>query len=112
KQVEFEPSIVVPASEKTHVVDEESIEEEVDTEEPQQQLESIANRRPKRTMRVPARYANTVAEASVLEIHEVLTTYQEAVNNSEGAKWRIAMEEEMKSLDKNKTWKLYNLPKG
>jgi hypothetical protein len=34
---------------------------------------------------------------------------QEALNDP---KWRIAMQEEMKALHKNKTWDLVNLPNG
>ncbi|GKE79396.1 retrovirus-related pol polyprotein from transposon TNT 1-94 [Tanacetum coccineum] len=43
---------------------------------------------------------------------DVPTTYSEAVRDSENEKWRIAMSEEMQSLQKNHTWELTNLPEG
>ncbi|KAE8684439.1 GDSL esterase/lipase [Hibiscus syriacus] len=89
KQVEFEGSKIVPTSKETNVdspmVEEKSDEEEVQTQEPPQQHESIALREGKRTIRQPARYADM---------------------------WRIAMNEEMQFLQKNQTWKLASLPKG
>ncbi|KAI3454127.1 hypothetical protein Pfo_010790, partial [Paulownia fortunei] len=40
------------------------------------------------------------------------STFQDAVRSSESEKWKGAMEEEMQSLQKNKTWKVTQLPKG
>ena len=53
-----------------------------------------------------------VAFASPIEIDDIPTTYDEAVQSPEKEKWRIAMNEEMQSLHKNQTWKLASLPKG
>jgi hypothetical protein len=39
-------------------------------------------------------------------------TYKEAVQSVESAKWKEAIDEEMKSLHKNQTWDLVQLPKG
>ncbi|KAE8678648.1 hypothetical protein F3Y22_tig00111402pilonHSYRG00027 [Hibiscus syriacus] len=116
KQVEFEGSKIVPTSKETDVdspmVEEESDEEEVQTQEPPQQHESIALRKGKRTIRQPARYADMVSFASPITIDDVPATFNEAVQSSEHKKWRIAMNEEMQSLQKNQTWKLASLPKG
>ena len=116
KQVEFDESRIVPANKETDddspMVEEESDEEEVQTQEPPQQHESIALRKEKRTIRQPARYADMVSSASPIAIDDVPTTFNEAVQSSEQKKWRIAMDEEMQSLQKNQTWKLASLPKG
>ncbi|GJZ92742.1 retrovirus-related pol polyprotein from transposon TNT 1-94 [Tanacetum coccineum] len=50
-----------------------------------------------------AAYAFTAAEEE--DTHEPLT-YQEAVACEDSSKWKAAMEEEMDSLRKNKTWEL------
>ncbi|KAE8654775.1 glutamate-ammonia ligase family protein [Hibiscus syriacus] len=116
KQVEFEGSRIDPASKETDVdspmVEEESDEEEVQTQEPPHQHESIALRKGKRTIRQPARYTDMVSFASLIAIDDVPATFNEAVQSSEHKKWRIAMNEEMQSLQKNQTWKLASLPKG
>ena len=39
-------------------------------------------------------------------------SYKEAVTSKEVVEWLIAMNEEMQSLSKNKTWELVPLPKG
>jgi hypothetical protein len=39
-------------------------------------------------------------------------TYKEVVQSVENAKWKKAMDEEMKSLHKNQTWDLVQLPEG
>ena len=38
---------------------------------------------------------------------DVPFTYREAVSNPESIQWKKAMNEEMQSLQKNKTWELY-----
>lgn len=113
-QVELERKIVVPANdeEKTPMVDEELDEEEVQTQEPPQQDEPIALRKPKRITRKPTRYIDQVAYASPMASDDIPATYKEAVGSSEEDKWRSAMADEMESLQKNQTWKLAKLPKG
>ena len=107
KQVEFDESRIVPANKETDddspMVEEESDEGEVQTQEPPQQHESIALRKGKRTIRQPARYADMVSSASPITIDDVPATFNEAVQSSEQKKWRIAMDEEMQSLQKNQT---------
>ncbi|GJX81498.1 retrovirus-related pol polyprotein from transposon TNT 1-94 [Tanacetum coccineum] len=116
KKVEFE-RIIVPADrepdDNSPMVEGDYEEEEVQAEEPrQQQHESIATSKPKRNTKRPARLNDTVACASSIAADDVPTTYSEAVRDSENEKWRIAMSEEMQSLQKNQTWELTNLPEG
>ncbi|KAE8732406.1 hypothetical protein F3Y22_tig00002193pilonHSYRG00080 [Hibiscus syriacus] len=116
RDVEFEGSKIDPANKETDVdspmVEEESDEEEVQTQEPPQQHESITLRKEKRTIRQPARYADMVSFASPIASDDVPATFNEAIQSSEHIKWRIAMNEEMQSLQKNQMWKLVSLPKG
>ncbi|KAE8664954.1 hypothetical protein F3Y22_tig00112738pilonHSYRG01227 [Hibiscus syriacus] len=116
KKVEFEGSKFVSTSKENDIdspmVEEESDEEEVQTQEPPQQHESIALRKGKKTIRQPAHYVDMVTFASPIAIDDVPATFNEAVKSSEHKKWRIAMNEEMQSLQKNQTWKLASLPKG
>ncbi|KAE8703256.1 DEAD-box ATP-dependent RNA helicase 57 [Hibiscus syriacus] len=105
KQVEFEGSRIDPASKETdddsHMVEEELDEEEVQTQEPPQQHESIALRKGKSTIRQLARYVDMVSFASPIAIDDVPATFNEAVQSSKHKKWMIAMNEEMQSLQKN-----------
>nr|GEZ42848.1 retrovirus-related Pol polyprotein from transposon TNT 1-94 [Tanacetum cinerariifolium] len=83
------------------------LKKEVQAKEPrQQQHESIATSKPKRNTKRPARLNDTVACASSIPADDVPTTYSEAVRDSKNEKWRIAMSEEMSSLQKNQTWEL------
>ncbi|KAH9667138.1 Receptor-like protein 14 [Citrus sinensis] len=43
---------------------------------------------------------------------DISNTFGEALCNSESDQWKLAMEEEMKSLHQNQTWKFVKLPKG
>ncbi|GKD06155.1 retrotransposon protein, putative, ty1-copia subclass [Tanacetum coccineum] len=56
-----------------------------------------------------AAYAFVAAEEE--DTHEPLT-YQEGVACEDSSKWKAAMEEEMDSLRKNKTWELVDHPAG
>ena len=114
KQVEFEQIMVSPANSTisdSPMTEEESDEEEVSTQEPQQQQESIAVNRARREIHKPARFVDMVAYALPV-VDDVPSTFSEAVRSTENDRWKDAMEEEMQSLQKNKTWKLTQLPKG
>ncbi|KAG8492333.1 hypothetical protein CXB51_009816 [Gossypium anomalum] len=87
-------------------------DEEVPTQEPLQQQDSIAYRRPRREIRKPARFDDIVAYALLIADDDIPSTYTEAISNPDGVKWKQAMNEEMQSLHKNKTWELVTLPKG
>ncbi|GJS09472.1 retrotransposon protein, putative, ty1-copia subclass [Tanacetum coccineum] len=55
--------------------------------------------------------AYAFAAAKEEDTHEPVT-YQEAVACEDSSKWKAAMEEEMDSLTKNKTWELVDPPAG
>ena len=76
-----------------------------------QSAKSIATSRQQRVIRRPARYTDIVAYALPV-IEGVPCTYKDAIQNTENLKWKKAMDEEMKSLHKNQTWELVQLPKG
>ena len=87
-------------------------DDEVSTQELLQQQDSIAYRRPRREIRKPARFDDMVAYALPIADDDVPSTYTEAISNPDGVKWKQAMNEEMQSLHKNRTWELVKLPKG
>ena len=81
KQVEFEQTMVSPANNTisdSPMAEEESDEEEVSTQEPQQQQESIAVNRPRREIQKPARFVDMVAYALPV-VDDVPSTFLEAV---------------------------------
>jgi len=89
----------------------ESDKEEVSTQKPQQQSTPIAVRRQRREIQKLARFMDMVAYALPIVV-DIPSTYPKAILSSESGNWAGAMEEEMQSLKKNKTWKLAQLPKG
>ena len=100
KQVEFEPTVVIPTRNTTSdspMVEEESDEEEVPTQESQQQSAPIAVRRQRRDIQKPARFMDMVAYALPV-VDDIPSTYPEAILSSESGNWAGAMEEEMQSL--------------
>jgi len=80
---------------------------------------SIARDRPRREIRRPARYNdNEGLIAYALSVAEEVpegvepSTYTEAISCPSSPNWILAMQEEMESLQKNRTWRLCELPKG
>ncbi|KAG8480138.1 hypothetical protein CXB51_024910 [Gossypium anomalum] len=61
-------------------------DEEVPTQEPLQQQDSIAYKRPRREIRKPNRFDNIVAYALPIIEHDVSSTYTEAISNLNGQK--------------------------
>ena len=58
----------------------------------------------------PERY--TAFVSSILFTHDgEPSCFQESIHCIDNAKWKVAMKEEMYSLEKNKTWELVKLPK-
>ncbi|KAG8489513.1 hypothetical protein CXB51_017534 [Gossypium anomalum] len=55
-------------------------------------------------------YALNVAED--IDANQEPSNYSEAISCEDSEKWMFAMQEEMESLHKNKTWDLVKLPKG
>ena len=50
--------------------------------------------------------------AEDIDANQELSNYSEAVSCEDSEKWMFAMQEEMESLYKNRTWDLLKLPKG
>jgi len=79
----------------------------------------IARDRPRREIRRPVLYNDdegliVYALSVVEEVPEGVepSTYTEAISYPSSPKWILAMQEEMKSFQKNQTWKLCELPNG
>ncbi|KAG8490975.1 hypothetical protein CXB51_014094 [Gossypium anomalum] len=79
---------------------------------------SIAKNRTRREIKPPKKYAEADLVAYALNVAEDIDTNQEpsnyskAVSCEDSKKWMFAMQEEMESLHKNRTWDLVKLPKG
>ncbi|KAG8501115.1 hypothetical protein CXB51_003217 [Gossypium anomalum] len=79
---------------------------------------SIAKNRTRREIKPPKKYAEADLVAYALNVAEDIdanqepSNYSEAISCEDSEKWMFAMQEEMESLHKNKTWDLVKLPKG
>jgi hypothetical protein len=63
---------------------------------------------------MPQRYENTIAlkvNYSPTEEPVTLTSFKEAVYGSESRKWKLAIEDQLRSLEANHTWEMVNKPK-
>ncbi|KAH9753759.1 hypothetical protein KPL71_015193 [Citrus sinensis] len=74
----------------------------------------IATRRPRREIKKPGWLTKDMVVAYALPVidDDISNTFSEALRSSESDQWKLAMEEEMKSLHQNQTWELVKLPKG
>ncbi|KAK9215025.1 hypothetical protein WN944_007028 [Citrus x changshan-huyou] len=74
----------------------------------------IATRRPRREIKKPGWLTKDMVVAYALPVidDDIPNTFGEALRSSESDQWKLAMEEEMKSLHQNQTWELVKLPKG
>ncbi|KAH9779520.1 Integrase catalytic domain-containing protein [Citrus sinensis] len=95
------------------------IEPEVGVEhesaESEEDIYQLARDRKRKTIRPPKRYAMADLIAYVLTVAQELNndehrTYQEAITGKNKLEWKRAMDEEMTSLIKNKTWELIEKP--
>jgi hypothetical protein len=78
-----------------------------------QEQDSTRSDRPKRNKRPPVKYSfEDLVSYALLNSSEDPSTFQEVIESSEKDKWMEAMVEENKSLSKDKTWELMELPKG
>lgn len=112
------PKEVEPDTEK----DIESVVDELDGVEQSESTESegdtyqLARDRKRRAIKPPRRYAVAdLISYALTAIHKVnddeRRTYKKAINGKDELKWLKAMNEEIKSLLKNETWKLIVKPK-
>ncbi|GKC15501.1 retrotransposon protein, putative, ty1-copia subclass [Tanacetum coccineum] len=97
--------------------DENARDQETDQTHNLTDYQLVRDREP-RTRTIPLRFrdesnmaAYAFGAAEEEDTHEPLT-YQEAVACEDNSKWKAAMEEEMDSLRKNKTWELVDHPTG
>ncbi|KAH9682404.1 hypothetical protein KPL71_027339 [Citrus sinensis] len=74
----------------------------------------IATRRPIREIKKPGWLTKNVVVAYALQVidDDIPNTFSEALRSSESDQWKLAMEEEIKSLHQSQTLKLIKLPKG
>ncbi|KAG8478589.1 hypothetical protein CXB51_028432 [Gossypium anomalum] len=85
------------------------------TSSPQYSIAKNINRREIKPLKKYAKadlvaYALNVAED--IDANQEPSNYSEAVSCEDSEKWMFAMQEEMESLYKNRTWDLVKLPKG
>eukprot|EP00253_Pinus_taeda_P011256 PITA_11256 len=88
----------------------EDTNEAVEISEPVQQLVTL--RRSTRERKTPKRYEDSASSFALITKYGEPSCYQEAVDDTDSEKWKMAMEEEMDSLAKNNTWDLVELPEG
>ncbi|KAH9689127.1 hypothetical protein KPL70_015374 [Citrus sinensis] len=127
QQVEFDATPYVPVSstskkgstmEVTHRVDEDVVSSDVpQNEETIYDVDNddfIATRRPRREIKKLGWLTKDMVVAYALLVidNDIFNTFGEALRNSESDQWKLAMEEEMKSLHQNLTWELVKLLKG
>ncbi|KAH9753489.1 Integrase catalytic domain-containing protein [Citrus sinensis] len=127
QRVEFDATPYVPVSsiskngstmEVTPRVEEEVVSSDVpQNEETIDDVDNddfIATRRPRREIKKPGWLTKDMVVAYALPVidDDIPNTFGEALRSSESDQWKLAMEEEMKSLHQNQTWELVKLPKG
>jgi hypothetical protein len=59
----------------------------------------------------PRRYDDFVSSVSLSSNDDEPSCYQEVVKGSNNDQWKEAMKDEMKSLERNATWDLFELPR-
>ncbi|KAH9741104.1 Integrase catalytic domain-containing protein [Citrus sinensis] len=127
QRVEFDVTLYVPVSstskkgstiEVTPRVEEEVVSSDVpQNEEIIDNVDNddfIATRRPRREIKKPGWLTKDMVVAYALPVidDDIPNTFGEALRSSESDQWKLAMEEEIKSLHQNQTWELVKLPKG
>ncbi|KAH9668753.1 retrovirus-related pol polyprotein from transposon TNT 1-94-like protein [Citrus sinensis] len=128
RDVTFDEASMIKASSSQHVENKTTkvtprVEEEVVSSDVPQNEETIddvddddfiATRRPRREIKKPGWLTKDMVVAYALPVidDDIPNTFGEALRSSESDQWKLAMEEEMKSLHQNQTWELVKLPKG
>ncbi|KAH9768832.1 Integrase catalytic domain-containing protein [Citrus sinensis] len=127
QRVEFDATSYVPVSstskkgstmEVTPRVEEEVVSSDVpQNEETIDDIDNddfIVTRRPKKEIKKLEWLTKDMVVAYALLVinDDISNTFGEALRSSESDQWKLAMEEEMKSLYQNQTWELVKLLKG
>lgn len=96
--------------ESAPIVPEQRVPEEEITEEEATSPQLVERRYPLRERKAVDRYGCNVMCAMESVINDDPLTVEEALARSDGDLWQKAMDEELKSLKENQTWKLVDLP--
>ncbi|KAH9714714.1 Integrase catalytic domain-containing protein [Citrus sinensis] len=124
QRVEFDATPYVPVSstsmngstmDVTPRVEEEVVSSDVpQNEETIDDDDFIATKRPRREIKKLGWLTKDMVIAYTLPVidDDIPNTFGEALRSNESDQWKLAMEEEMKSLHQNQTWELVKLPKG
>ncbi|KAH9705857.1 hypothetical protein KPL70_012031 [Citrus sinensis] len=112
-----EKSEIVPVYVENNPEDSDSSEAAPEHEEQEPvESEALEVRRSTRERRPPAWHSEYITEINVayclLTEDGEPSTFHEALNSSDVALWMTAMQEEIETLHKNKTWELVPLPHG
>ena len=102
--VQLENQFSHDSKEQEEVSGENEVIEDVETPQPTPRR-SIRERKP------PKRYTDFVSSVALFTDDGEPSCFQEAIDCAKNAKWKMAMKEEMDSLEKNETWNLVELPK-
>ena len=77
---------------------------------------TIAEKRPQRDIQPPKHFKDYYLTANVDYAYAVIptipTTYEEAIKSEDAEKWKAAMDNEIQSLNHNKTWDVIPLPEN
>jgi hypothetical protein len=118
QQIQFETSSNIDESEHEQVFEdvheEFPVEEDMVDDNNQQNVDEpqTSLRRSTRVRNPPRRYDDFVSSVSLSTNDDEPSCYQEAVKGSNSDKWKEAMKDEMKALEKNATWGLVELPRN
>ena len=125
KPLELQPTVVIETQQVDHQPQSDSSLQVNDEQQQQESFVEVESRYPSRDRRPPERYGDVVEWSDVSGIddsvatlsycaaawaEDVPATYDEAVNGHEKAEWRSAINEELRSLESNLTWRSINKP--
>ncbi|KAG8499388.1 hypothetical protein CXB51_005980 [Gossypium anomalum] len=133
RDVVFDETAMIPnlsLKDSSNKENQNQVEHQINTESTPQAITKIENRvasspqyyiaknRTRKEIKPPKKYAEAdlvtyaLNVAEDIDVNQEPSNYSEAVSCEDSEKWIFAMEEEMESLHKNRTWDLVKLPKG
>lgn len=87
-----------------------TVEDEEDKRQKASEVEEVINSsRPRRERKLPEKFKDHVVYVNVCDAG-VPDTYEEAVNSPDAKLWKNAMNDEINSLEQNKTWEIVDAP--
>jgi hypothetical protein len=95
----------------------ESAGEESEQLESSEEEEVALQQQPRRSTRAnigkrPRRFDDYVMEAKAARVEQDPVGYKQAVESADAEGWKLAMQEELDSIEANNTWELVDLPAG